>query len=145
MVIILSHNNLCEWLDVSLTSSQRMLHKLVTGPARSADISPNGELIGVGLKNGGFVLINMSGFTLWGQKRDRATAINVIRSVNKMAPFLETTVIWTTVSRMYGWLCSVDIMWTPQWYRHRCHRYWNTFVGIDTLVALPICWYQIIK
>lgn len=49
------------------------------GAARSACISPSGELIAVGLKNGGFVVLSSGDFKLWGQRRDRGSHINVIQ------------------------------------------------------------------
>ena len=56
-----------------------MLNKMLCGPARSADYSPDGEMVAVGLKNGGIVVINTGTFRVWGQRRDRGSMINVIR------------------------------------------------------------------
>ena len=58
-----------------------MLNKLAVGPARSANYSWDGEMIAVGLKNGGFVVLNTGTFRVWGQRRDRGSMINVIRYV----------------------------------------------------------------
>ena len=56
-----------------------MLAKVRVGAARSAAVSPSGELIAVGLKNGGFIVLNSADFKLWGQRRDRGSQINVIK------------------------------------------------------------------
>lgn len=56
-----------------------MLHKMEVGPARSVDISPDGELAAVGLKNGGFTVITLNIFKVWGQRRDRGQMINDIK------------------------------------------------------------------
>ena len=56
-----------------------MLQKLDLGAARSVDISGSGEFIAVGLKNGGFVILNAETFKPWAQKRDRGKIINDIR------------------------------------------------------------------
>ena len=58
---------------------QKMLAKVRVGAARSAAVSPSGELIAVGLKNGGFIVLNSADFKLWGQRRDRGSQINVIK------------------------------------------------------------------
>ena len=58
---------------------QKMINKMAVGPARSADYSPDGEMVAVGLKNGGFVIITLATFRVWGQRRDRGSMINVIR------------------------------------------------------------------
>ena len=51
------------------------------GEARSVHISADGEMLAVGLKNGGFVVLNANNFKLWGQRRDRGQMINDIRFV----------------------------------------------------------------
>ena len=56
-----------------------MLSKLKVGPARSVNMSPDGEMTAVGLKNGGFLILNTTTFKLWGQRRDRGSQINVIK------------------------------------------------------------------
>ena len=56
-----------------------MLNKLTTGPARSCDISPDGEMAAVGLKNGGFVVLQLATFKVWGQRRDRGGMILAVR------------------------------------------------------------------
>ena len=58
-----------------------MLHKLQVGPARSADYGSDGEMVAIGLKNGGFVVLNAATFRVWGQRRDRGSMINVLRLV----------------------------------------------------------------
>ena len=63
----------------SSLSSQKMISRARVGPARSAHISADGEMLGVGLKNGGFVVLNANNFKLWGQRRDRGRMINDIR------------------------------------------------------------------
>ena len=65
-----------------LDSFQRMLNKLSTGAARSCAISPDGEMVAVGLKNGGLAVVHASSFKIWGQRRDRGEMINDIRLVN---------------------------------------------------------------
>lgn len=60
---------------------QKMLNSLKVGPAHSASISPDGEMIAVGLKNGGFVILTASSFKPWGQRRDRGQCINDVRCV----------------------------------------------------------------
>ena len=60
---------------------QRMLQRFDVGAARSVDISGNGEFIAVGLKSGGFVILNAETFKPWAQKRDRGKMINDIRYV----------------------------------------------------------------
>ena len=61
-----------------------MLNKAKVGAARSVHISPDGEMVAVGLKNGGFLILNANSFKLWGQHRDRGQMINDIRSVFKL-------------------------------------------------------------
>ena len=56
-----------------------MLGNMHVGPARSVDISPDGEMIAVGLKDGSFNIINATNFKLWGKKRDRGQMINDVR------------------------------------------------------------------
>ena len=56
-----------------------MLSSLKVGAARSAAMSPDGEMVAVGLKNGGFVIVIASTFRVWGQHRDRGKMINDIR------------------------------------------------------------------
>ena len=58
---------------------QKLLHKLECGAARSAAISPDGEMIAVGLKNGGVLLLNSNTFKTLGQRRDRGKMINDVR------------------------------------------------------------------
>ena len=58
---------------------QRMLQKVAIGAARSADISPDGEMVAVGLKNGGIAILAMSTFKVLGQRRDRGSSIDVVR------------------------------------------------------------------
>ncbi|KAI0227896.1 Echinoderm microtubule-associated protein-like 6 [Lamellibrachia satsuma] len=59
--------------------NKRMVHKLTIGAARSADISPDGEMVAVGLKNGGIAILAMSNFKVLGERRDRGSSIDVIR------------------------------------------------------------------
>lgn len=58
-----------------------MVNKIKMGgeAARSIDISPNGELIAVGLKNGGLQLITFSTFKVCGKHRDRGSVISFVR------------------------------------------------------------------
>ena len=56
-----------------------MLNKLSVGAARSVSSSADGEKVAVGLKNGGFIVLNASNFKVWGQRRDRGQMINDIR------------------------------------------------------------------
>ena len=56
-----------------------MINRARVGEARSAHISADGEMLAVGLKNGGFVVLNANNFKLWGQHRDRGQMINDIR------------------------------------------------------------------
>ena len=56
-----------------------MINMSITGSARSCDISPDGELIAVGLNNGGFMLLVLSTFKVFGQRRDRGKPITAIR------------------------------------------------------------------
>lgn len=57
-----------------------MASKIKVGEAaRSVDVSPNGELIAVGLKNGSFQLITFSTFKVCGKHRDRGSVISVVR------------------------------------------------------------------
>ena len=58
---------------------QKMLQRVMVGPARSANMSQDGELVGVGLKNGGFLVLQTATFKVWGQRRDRGSQINVIK------------------------------------------------------------------
>ena len=58
-----------------------MLNKLQVGPARSVAMSQDGEMIAVGLKNGGFIIMNAETFKVLGQRRDRGQMINDIRYV----------------------------------------------------------------
>ena len=61
-----------------------MLSKLQVGPARSVDVSPDGEMVAVGLKNGGFVVISTTGFRVWGSKRERGSMILCMRLVSQL-------------------------------------------------------------
>lgn len=61
-----------------------MLNKLSVGAARSVDVSPDGEMVAAGLKNGGFVIVSSSSFRVWGQKRDRGSMVNVIKYVKML-------------------------------------------------------------
>ena len=56
-----------------------MTNKLKVGAARSCAISPDGEMIAVGLANGGFTVITAATFKVWGQHRDRGSVINDVR------------------------------------------------------------------
>ena len=58
-----------------------MLARVRVGAARSVCVSPNGQLIAVGLKNGGFVVLSSNDYKLWGRRRDRGSQINVIQYV----------------------------------------------------------------
>ena len=62
-----------------------MMNRARVGEARSAHISADGEMLAVGLKNGGFVVLNANNFKLWGQRRDRGQMINDIRCASKAA------------------------------------------------------------
>jgi len=58
---------------------QKLLFKAQTGASRSVDISPDGELVAVGLNNGGFVVVTASSFKVWGQKRDRGGIVTAMK------------------------------------------------------------------
>ena len=56
-----------------------MVARVRVGAARSVSASPNGQLIAVGLKNGGFIVLSSNDYKLWGQRRDRGSQINAVQ------------------------------------------------------------------
>lgn len=47
--------------------------------ASSADISPSGNLVAVGLHNGEFIIMNFADLTIVAHKRDRSKKIEALR------------------------------------------------------------------
>ncbi|XP_013391678.1 echinoderm microtubule-associated protein-like 6 [Lingula anatina] len=59
--------------------NKMMVQKLAIGAAHCVDFSSDGEMVAVGLKTGEFMLLTVTGLTLWGKKRDRNKTITDIR------------------------------------------------------------------
>lgn len=76
-----------------LLKLQKLVMSETVGAARSVDVSPDGELIAIGLKNGGFVVLNVANFKVLAQNRDRGQMINDIRSDIYMALTIYTVVL----------------------------------------------------
>ena len=72
------------YTEVSLYSQTHYLQALVCQKqldhaARSADFSPDGSQVAVGLSNGEFIVFSATDLTLVGRKRDRNKTIQAIR------------------------------------------------------------------
>ena len=65
--------------DYVLVSPQTMVLKSKVGAARCVGFSHDGELVAVGLKNGGFLVLHTATLKVWGQKRDRSKMITDVR------------------------------------------------------------------
>ncbi|KAG9260088.1 echinoderm microtubule-associated protein-like 6 isoform X4 [Astyanax mexicanus] len=59
---------------------KKLLNKVSLGhSAKCASYSPDGEMVGIGMKNGEFVILLTNSLKMWGKKRDRSSAIQDIR------------------------------------------------------------------
>ena len=68
-------------LHTPLHSTQTLLRlQKLDHPVRSADFSPDGSLVAVGMTNGEFVLLLTKDFSIMARKRDRSKTIQAIRS-----------------------------------------------------------------
>lgn len=67
---------ICSW---SLSDKVLLNERKVEQEAASADISPSGELVAVGLHNGEFLLLSFVDFNIVAQKRDRSKTLQVVR------------------------------------------------------------------
>ncbi len=87
-----------------------MVQRARVGAARSVHVSADAELLGVGLKNGGFLVLNPNNFKLWGQRRDRGAAINDIRCV---------MVTYSSVGQWFAYflrvcICVFSLSWSQK-------------------------------
>lgn len=66
-------------LQVPQTLQAMVDQKKLDHPARSADFSPDGGTIAVGLCNGEFLVLSATDLSLVGRRRDRSKTIQALR------------------------------------------------------------------
>uniref|UniRef100_A0A8B9KPM6 EMAP like 6 n=1 Tax=Astyanax mexicanus TaxID=7994 RepID=A0A8B9KPM6_ASTMX len=81
---------------------KKLLNKVSLGhSAKCASYSPDGEMVGIGMKNGEFVILLTNSLKMWGKKRDRSSAIQDIRALGD-----EVLGVWPRNSDKADVICS---------------------------------------